>query len=88
MKIIRIESDGVDWRWVNCHHPVPWGPRSLHSTFVFQQRIWVLGGQMTPQFAPEEEIFYDDVWNTEDGLHWDRVLDTARTQRSLRTLCR
>ena len=66
-------SDGVDWRWVNRHNPVPWGPRSLHYTFVFQQRIWVLGGQTTPQFAPGDEIFYDDVWNTDDGLHWDRV---------------
>lgn len=66
-------SDGIEWHWVNRHRPVPWGPRSLHYTFVFQQRIWVLGGQTTPQFAPQDEIFYADVWNSDDGLHWDRV---------------
>jgi len=66
-------SDGVNWHWVNRGKPVPWGPRVLHCTFVFRGKIWILGGQTLPQFAPADEIFYSDTWNTEDGIHWQKV---------------
>jgi len=66
-------SDGINWRRVNQGRPVPWGPRVLHYTFVFQGRIWILGGQTLPQFAPADEIFYSDIWNTVDGICWDKV---------------
>lgn len=66
-------TDGLAWHWVNRGNPVPWGPRVLHYTFVFQDLIWVLGGQTLPQFAPAEEIFYADAWNSKDGIHWNKV---------------
>jgi len=66
-------EDGETWNWVNQGAPVPWGPRVLHYTFVFQNKIWILGGQTLPQFAPTDEIFYHDVWNTEDGVNWTKV---------------
>ena len=66
-------SDGRTWNCVNQGKPVPWGPRVLHHTFVFRNRIWVLGGQTLPQFAPAGETFYHDAWNTEDGIHWEKV---------------
>jgi hypothetical protein len=67
-------SDGKSWTHVNRGHDVPWGPRVLHSTFVFQDKIWVVGGQTMPGFARAPETFYRDVWTTTDGLRWDRVL--------------
>ena len=66
-------ADGVNWDWVNQGNPVPWGPRVLHYTFVFQDKIWIIGGQTLPQFAPANEIFYSDIWNTVDGIHWEQV---------------
>lgn len=66
-------SDGRKWDWVNAGKPVPWGPRVLHHTFVFRDKIWVLGGQTLPQFAPAPECFYHDLWNTEDGVNWQKV---------------
>lgn len=66
-------ADGQTWEWVNRGRPVPWGPRVLHHTFVLNDKIWILGGQTLPQFAPAAEIFYDDIWNTEDGIHWNQV---------------
>ncbi len=66
-------ADGRSWTRVNPDRPVPWGPRILHHTFVFKDRIWVLGGQTLPQFAPAVEAFYRDVWNSADGVRWDRV---------------
>ncbi len=66
-------QDGRDWHFVNPGAPVPWSPRCLHHTFVLDGKIWVLGGQTLPQFAPSPEAFYQDLWCTEDGLHWTEV---------------
>ena len=75
-------ADGRTWNHVNPGRPVPWRPRVLHHTFVFDGKIWILGGQTLPQFAPAEEIFYHDVWNTEDGVNWTKVeMQTPFTPR-------
>lgn len=67
-------ADGRNWTQVNRGAPVPWGPRVLFHTLVFGNKIWVMGGQTTPQFAPAAEQFYNDIWNSEDGIHWNRVV--------------
>jgi hypothetical protein len=66
-------TDGATWTHVNEGNPVPWGPRALQHTTVFDNKIWVMGGQTTPQFAPAPEVFYNDVWNTTDGINWNHV---------------
>ena len=63
-------EDGRVWTYVNSKKQVPWGPRVLHYTIVFKDRIWVMGGQTLPQFADADEKFYNDVWSTEDGVRW------------------
>lgn len=64
-------KDGRTWSLVNGR--VPWGPRVLHYTVAFKDRLWVLGGQTLPQFAEAEERFYRDVWSSPDGRHWQKV---------------
>lgn len=66
-------SDGKSWNHVNKGKPVPWGPRVLHYTLVYKNKIWVIGGQSLPQFGGGKEAFYRDVWNTTDGIHWEQV---------------
>lgn len=66
-------TDGAHWNLVNPDRPVPWGPRALHYTVAFQNKIWVIGGQTVPGFAPAEEKFYRDVWNSSDGINWEKV---------------
>jgi hypothetical protein len=65
----------VDWERATDH--VPWAPRALHYTVAFKGRIWVMGGQTVPQFAPADEVFHNDVWNSEDGVNWQRVTEHA-----------
>jgi len=67
--------DGIDWR--NVAEKVPWAPRALHYTVAFNDRIWVMGGQTMPRFAPAPEVFYNDVWSTQDGATWTRVVEHA-----------
>ncbi len=66
-------ADGRQWQQVNRGHPLPWAPRALHYTLVFQDKIWVIGGQTMPAFAASDETFYRDVWTTTDGIEWQQV---------------
>jgi hypothetical protein len=63
--------DGRNWTRVTGN--VPWAPRALHYTAVLRDRIWVLGGQTMPGFAPSREHFYRDIWTTSNGLDWEQV---------------
>jgi len=67
-------TNGKDWSQVNLDNPVPWGSRVGFLSFVFNGKIWILGGQSIPQFAPAEERFYNDIWNTSDGINWEKVV--------------
>ena len=64
-------ADGKKWTLVN--DDVPWAPRVLHYTVVFQDKICVIGGQSMPGFAPAEENFYRDIWTTTDGKDWQQT---------------
>ncbi len=66
-------ADGRTWELVNRGRPVPWGPRALHHTLAFRDRIWVLGGQTIPQIAPAREAFHRDIWSSADGKAWEQV---------------
>ncbi len=66
-------TDGVTWHHVNRDRDLPWGPRVLHYTVVHDEKIWVIGGQTMPGFAPSEEVFYRDVWWTTDGATWTKI---------------
>lgn len=68
-------SDGVNWTKVTAS--APWGQRCLHCTIVHDNKIWVMGGQTTPQFAPATEVLYNDVWNSSDGVNWTQVTASA-----------
>jgi hypothetical protein len=66
-------DNGKDWTYVNKGKPVPWGPRCLHYTVAFKDKIWVMGGQTVPQFAPAEQHYHRDVWNSSDGVEWTKL---------------
>lgn len=70
-------SDGRQWNLINRDNPVPWAPRVLHHTAVFNNKLWIMGGQTLPQFAPAPEIYYNDVWFSEDGLRWTQAIVNA-----------
>lgn len=66
-------SDGKHWEKVSAE--APWAPRVLAYVVAFNDKLWLMGGQTVPQIAPEEERFYSDVWNSEDGVTWKRVAE-------------
>lgn len=44
--------------------------RFFYHPFVFQNRIWMIGGEnLSTKFG--------DIWNSPDGIHWKKVADSA-----------
>jgi hypothetical protein len=69
-------ANGANWTRVNA--ATPWGNRQLHYTVVHDNKIWVMGGQSSPDWVPgSPEAQYNDVWNTTDGVTWNRVAEHA-----------
>ncbi len=72
-------ADGKAWTRVNIDRDVPWAPRAFPLVHAFKGRIWLMGGQTMPRFAPGPEIFYDDIWNSPDGIRWEQVVPKGRS---------
>ncbi len=70
-------SDGVHWNLIDS--AAPWGDRVTHITCVFNNKMWVMGGQkMVGQgFNNTIDTVYSDVWNSVDGINWNKVSDSA-----------
>jgi hypothetical protein len=78
-------EDGAHWTHVNAQTPAPWGPRALHYTAVFNDALWVMGGQTVPQLAAATPAYYADCWKSTDGVHWQQITrqDPAWTARGM-----
>jgi hypothetical protein len=64
-------SDGRKWTQVVA--AAPWAPRAFHQAIVLNNKIYVMGGgNYSPSYTA-----YNDVWSSEDGLHWDQVTAAA-----------
>jgi hypothetical protein len=55
-------ADGVNWTQVTAN--APWSPGDGHASLVFNDKIWVIGGNR-------------DVWSSSDGKNWIQVTDKA-----------
>lgn len=65
-------ADGSTWQEVLAPGEPPWKPRALQMSGVFQGKLWMAGGQDLLS-DPASYVFHNDVWSTEDGVHWTEV---------------
>lgn len=75
---VSSSADGVDWR-VDLAQ-TPWSDRILHVAGVYNDRLWVAGGQnglAGEDPAVEPTVFHNDVWSSEDGVTWVQVAADA-----------
>ena len=62
--------------WTQATDSAGWGPRSSHTSVVFDGKMWVLGG------AKEWPTTYaNDVWWSTDGATWTCATDSAPWQK-------
>jgi leucine-zipper-like transcriptional regulator 1 len=65
---IYSSTDGVNF---TNHGNGPFGKRGYHQVFVFNNKIWLIGGFNIA--AGNTEIVYEDIWNSTDGINWTLV---------------
>ena len=61
-------TDGVNWTQVT--NVAPWGVRASGASFVFNGKMWILGGW-------NGSASRNDVWSTADGTNWTQVTTAA-----------
>ena len=64
-------ADGKTWKLET--DQAPWSARSYFQAVVLDEKIWVMGGG---NYVPEYHA-KNDVWCSEDGVHWDLVTENA-----------
>lgn len=62
-------TDGVNFNLVNGDLSGSVGNRLLYGACVHNNKLFVLGGQLTPEL----NTGIDDVWSSQDGVAWQRV---------------
>lgn len=73
-------DDGV--RWECAAADAPFGPRYGSAVAVYRDKLWLMGGATNQPSNPPEKHYpkyttHNDVWCSEDGAHWNRVLEHA-----------
>ncbi len=64
-------EDGVYWTQVT-PEGAHWPPRGMTGgQAVFKDRIWILGGGTYDTPDTPQRTFYNDVWSSGDGVHWE-----------------
>lgn len=66
-----ISSDGKEWKLAVEH--AEWSPRAYHQAVVLGNKIYLFGGG---NYVPHYEA-KNDVWCSEDGIHWTLVTESA-----------
>lgn len=64
-------SNGVDWTIEVAQ--TPWEDRALHVAGVYADKLWMVGGQKGHGLEAEY-VYHNDVWSSDDGVHWTEVL--------------
>ncbi len=64
-------SDGKQWTQLTSS--AGWSPRAYHQAVVLNDKIYVFGGG---NYVPEYHAL-NDVWCSEDGVHWTQVTAEA-----------
>ncbi len=60
--------------WTRAASHAPWQTRCYHSTVVFKNKIWILGGYHE---SVTQRYSLNDIWCSEDGVSWTLVTDNA-----------
>lgn len=70
-------ANGRDWKLATSD--AGWSPRAYHQAAVLNGKIYVFGGG---NYVPEYHA-NNDVWSSEDGIHWTKLSDSAPWQERL-----
>jgi hypothetical protein len=62
-----------DYNWVNVTNTVAFAPRDGAGALVFDGKMWLLGGWNPRDKVNFPRICNNEVFNSQDGVHWHLV---------------
>lgn len=62
--------------WVKEPSTVPFGVRANHQTVAFNNKLWLIGGELRSGWNTLDSV-YSDIWYSSDSSSWIRSTDTA-----------
>lgn len=68
---IWASDDAIHWKQIT--KDTPWPAREGQSSAVFQGKLWMIGGIEYGKKLGDQNL-KSDVWNSEDGVNWNRVI--------------
>lgn len=76
-------ADLVDLTWEAITTSAPWSVRDSHTSYIFDNKLWLLGGLdatkstrgNTPNY--KKANYYNDIWSSVDGKEWVRETEHA-----------
>ena len=65
--------------WKEAVDNAGWSKRDAHTSVVFQNRIWIMGGikDGDKNLSYSEHIHESDVWISKNGKDWELITDNA-----------
>jgi|GEM_PF-658660 len=72
-----------DLNWISYSTSTIWGNRDSHTAYIFNNKMWVVGGLDANNSIENGEpnydkaIYFNDVWSTNDGINWTREIEHA-----------
>jgi len=68
-KDVWYSSDGINW--TQATSSAPWSARAYHTSVVYDNKIWVMGGEVSSGNR------WNDVWYSSNGINWTRATPVA-----------
>ncbi len=69
---VQNSTNGGDWNEVKPNNNAGWQARRSHSSVVFKNKMWVLGGY-SKKYLPTDASLRNDVWDSTNGIAWNEV---------------
>lgn len=60
----------INVKWEKLRSESPWGRRSKFAYFLFDNKMWIVGGSV-------DGVHRNDVWNSTDGITWNLIIANA-----------
>lgn len=65
-------DNGENWTLPSLE--IPWESRTGSGFISFKDKLWIMGGV---KFDNSNIKFFSDIWNSVDGITWEKITDTA-----------
>ena len=66
-------TNGINWNEVKTDNNAGWDARASHSSLVFNNKMWVLGGRVDENSFTDDASVKNDVWSSANGENWNEV---------------